>query len=99
MRFSRALHVQSRQAHGGTGEEYGSCVRENDGCRDSHAMDVSKEGSGGGPREAIPRVESWVVNGWSARVRVITESSQRAVDQAKVGESAPVVSVTSRVTG
>ena len=54
MRFSRALHVQSRQAHGGTGEEYGSCVRENDGCRDSHAMDVSKEGSGGGPREAIP---------------------------------------------
>ena len=26
------------EAHGGGGEEYGSCVRENDGCRDSRAM-------------------------------------------------------------
>ena len=26
------------EAHGGSGEEYGSCVRENDGCRDSRAM-------------------------------------------------------------
>ena len=30
------------EAHGGSGEEYGSCVRENDGCRDSRAM-VCKE--------------------------------------------------------
>ena len=33
------------EAHGGSGEEYGSCVRENDGCRDSRAM-VCKEGAG-----------------------------------------------------
>jgi hypothetical protein len=39
-----------------TGEEYGSCVSDDDlddGCRDSRAM-VCKEGAGGGPREAIP---------------------------------------------
>ena len=57
-------------------------------------MDMSKEGSGGGPREAIP---GGVMGG--RRACVFTESSQRAVDQAKVGESAPVVSVTSRVSG
>jgi hypothetical protein len=43
------------EAHGGSGEEYGSCVRENDGCRDSRAM-VCKEGAGGGTREAYPCV-------------------------------------------
>ena len=59
------------EAHGGSGEEYGSCVRENDGrCRDSRAIwcaHVCKEVkrkvracAGGGPREAF-RVESWVV--------------------------------------
>jgi hypothetical protein len=53
------------EAHGGGGEEYGSCVRENDGCRDSRAM-VCKEGVGGGPREAIT---GWN-HGWSARARV-----------------------------
>ena len=37
--------------HGGCGERYGSRVRENDGRGDSRAM-VSKEGPGGGPREA-----------------------------------------------
>jgi hypothetical protein len=62
------------EAHGGGGEEYGSCVRENDGCRDSRAM-VRKEGVGGGPREAIP---GGVMGG--RRTRVFTKCSQRAVE-------------------
>jgi hypothetical protein len=69
-----------------------SCVRENDGRRDSRAM-VCKEGAGGGPREAVP---GGVMGG--RRACVLTECSQRAVEG--LGESAPVVSVTStRVTG
>jgi hypothetical protein len=60
------------EAHGGCGEKYGSCVRENDGCRDSRAM-VCKERSGGGPREAIP---GGVMGG--RRACVLTERSQRA---------------------
>ena len=62
------------EAHGGSGEEYGSCVRENDGCRDSRAM-VCKEGVGGGPREAIP---GGIMGG--RRARVFTKCSQRAVE-------------------
>ena len=54
----------------------GSCVREDDGRRDSRAM-MCKEGAGGGPREAIYRVESWV---GGRRACVLTESSQRAVE-------------------
>jgi len=62
------------EAHGGGGEEYGSCVRENDGCRDSRAM-VCKEGVGGGPREAIP---GGIMGG--RRACVLTKCSQRAVE-------------------
>jgi len=62
------------EAHGGSGEEYGSCVRENDGCRDSRAM-VCKEGAGGGPREAIP---GGIMGG--RRACVLTKCSQRAVE-------------------
>ena len=36
------------EAHGGSGEEYGSCVRENDGCRDSRAMVIGVQGRCGG---------------------------------------------------
>ena len=59
----------------------------------SRAM-VSKEGPGGGPREAIPgaRVESWVVGARPARACLPSARKARS----KVGESAPVVSVTSR---
>ncbi len=66
------------EAHGGSGEEYGSCVRENDGCRDSRAV-VCKEGAGGGPRlrERPYRVES---SGGCRRACVLTECSQRAVE-------------------
>ena len=41
--------VSSREleAHGGGGEEYGSCVRENDGCRDSRAMVCTRKVWGG----------------------------------------------------
>jgi hypothetical protein len=62
------------EAHGGSGEEYGSCVRENDGCRDSRTM-VCKEGVGGGPREAIP---GGIMGG--RRACVLTKCSQRAVE-------------------
>ena len=79
------------EAHGGSGEEYGSCVRENDGCRDSRAM-VCKEGAGGGPREAIP---GGVMGG--RRACELTKRSQGAVEGG--GASAPVVSVTSRALG
>ncbi len=57
------------EAHGGGGEEYGSCVRENNGCRDSRAM-VCKEGVGGvccGSRDFPTRVN---VNTTVATTRV-----------------------------
>ena len=80
------------EAHGGGGEEYGSCVRENDGCRDSRAM-VCKEGSGGG-RPA--RGHTGWSHGWSARVRVrayrvASARNGRSVARSKVGESASCV--------
>ena len=67
-------------------------VRENDGRRDTSRAMVSKEGPGGGPREAIP---GGVMGG--RRACELTKRSQGAVEGG--GASAPVVSVTSRALG
>ena len=68
-------------------------VRENDGRRDTSRAMVSKEGPGGGPREAIP---GGVMGGRRA-CELTKRSHQGAVEGG--GASAPVVSVTSRATG
>ena len=65
------------EAHGGSGEEYGSCVRENDGCRDSRAVCARKV-------RGEDRDSARGHTGWSRldcrRACVLTECSQRAVE-------------------
>ena len=79
------------EAHGGGGEEYGSFASARTTAAEIAARWCARKVRGE-DRERPYRVESWVVG---ARACLPRARSARS----KVGESAPVVSVTRRVTG